>query len=119
MQSLAFDDPWLAAALDDGSTLLLNVDAAMRMAGGGSGSSRRERALATAAAAAGGRGGGQCLPMVAKRQFVGGASGPAFCVDISDQWMACGTGAHSPTLLNLLSSGHQPCRCHVCQISAG
>lgn len=30
VQSIAFDDPWLAAALDDGSALLLNVDAAMR-----------------------------------------------------------------------------------------
>ncbi len=35
MQSIAFDDPWLAAALEDGSALLLNVDAAMR--GGRSG----------------------------------------------------------------------------------
>ncbi len=35
MQSIAFDDPWLAAALDDGSALLLNIDAAMR--GGRSG----------------------------------------------------------------------------------
>ena len=37
VQSIAFDDPWLAAALDDGSALLLNADAAMR--GGRSGMS--------------------------------------------------------------------------------
>ena len=30
VQSLAFDDPWLAAALGDGSTLLVNADAALR-----------------------------------------------------------------------------------------
>ena len=35
VQSIAFDDPWLAASLENGSALLLNVDAAMR--GGRSG----------------------------------------------------------------------------------
>ncbi len=29
----------------------------------------------------------------AKRQFVGSGVSPAYCVDITDQWMACGSGA--------------------------
>lgn len=37
VQSIAFDDPWLAAALENGSSLLLNVESAMR--GGRSGES--------------------------------------------------------------------------------
>lgn len=52
VHSLAFDDPWLAAALGDGTTLLLNADAAMRKGppsaagGGGTGSGRASREAA-------------------------------------------------------------------------
>ncbi|CAL8466377.1 g5913 [Coccomyxa elongata] len=76
VQSIAFDDPWLAAALDDGSALLLNVDAAMRS--GRSSTRAREAARPTQAI---------------KRQFVGSAACSAYCVDIADQWMACGSDA--------------------------
>ncbi|BDA51263.1 probable E3 ubiquitin ligase complex SCF subunit sconB at N-terminal half [Coccomyxa sp. Obi] len=76
VQSIAFDDPWLAAALDDGSALLLNVDAAMR----GGRSSLRAREAARPAQAI-------------KRQFVGSAACSAYCVDIADQWMASGSDA--------------------------
>ncbi|EIE19917.1 WD40 repeat-like protein [Coccomyxa subellipsoidea C-169] len=75
VQSIAFDDPWLAAALEDGSALLLNVDAAMR--GCRSGARAREAVR----------------PGPAKRQFVGSGASPAYCVDITDQWMACGSDA--------------------------
>jgi hypothetical protein len=79
VQSIAFDDPWLVAALGDGSAVLLNVDSAMR--GGRPGVRRCSRNAP---------GPGQPV----RRQFVGGAACPAFCVDIADQWMACGTGVH-------------------------
>ncbi len=73
MHALSFDDPFLAAALGDGSLALVNVDAAMR---GGRGSGSR-----------GGGGGG--VPAV--RQFPGSGR-PAYCVELRDQWMACGGG---------------------------
>ena len=78
VQSIAFDDPWMAAAMDDGATLLLNADAAMR---GGRASGLPGRAALSAPP------GGS---IAVKRQFPG--SGPAYCVDIADQWLACGSG---------------------------
>ena len=82
VQSIAFDDPWMAAAMDDGATLLLNADAAMR--GGRAGGLPSRAAL-------GALPGGS---IAVKRQFPG--SGPAYCVDIADQWLACGSGKSCP-----------------------
>ncbi|KAK9838471.1 hypothetical protein WJX81_001301 [Elliptochloris bilobata] len=72
VHALSFDDPYLAAALGDGSLALVNVDQAMR---GGRGSSPR---------GGGGGGGGP-----AARQFPGSGR-PAYCVELRDQWMASG-----------------------------
>jgi hypothetical protein len=52
VQALAFDDPWLAAALGDGATLLLNADAAMRGGSACSGSSANPSRAAREAASA-------------------------------------------------------------------
>ena len=68
----------MAAAMDDGATLLLNADAAMR--GGRAGGLPGRAAL-------GALSGGS---IAVKRQFPG--NGPAYCVDIADQWLACGSG---------------------------
>ena len=76
VHALSFDDPYLAAALGDGSLVLVNVDAAMR---GGRGSSPR----------GGGSGSGVAPPA---RQFPG-TGRPAYCVELRDQWMASGGGA--------------------------
>ena len=92
MQSIAYDDPWMAAAMDDGATLLLNTDAAMRGGRAGPGSRAGPRAhcawdpLPSSAAAV-------------KRQFPGAGGGPVYCVDIADQWLACGSG-ESETVLD-------------------
>ncbi len=85
VQSIAFDDPWMAAAMDDGATLLLNADAAMRGGRAGPGSRAGPRARGTRDALPG-------SAAAVKRQFPGAGSGPAYCVDIADQWLACGSG---------------------------
>ena len=74
VHALSFDDPYLGAALGDGSLVLVNADAAMRGGRGGSplGSS-----------------GGGGAP--AARQFPG-TGRPAYCVELRDQWMASGGG---------------------------
>lgn len=46
--------------------------------------------------------------LAVKRQFVGSAASPAYCIDIADQWMACGSGA--PTSVFALQCA-LPCNC--------
>lgn len=100
VQSIAFDDPWMAAAMDDGATLLLNADAAMR--GGRSGPGPGGRAAPRGGCAA------------VRRQFPSAGAGPAYCVDIADQWLACGSGVR-PACSKLLhacihAAEGDPCR---------
>lgn len=75
VHALSFDDPYLAAALGDGSLAVINVDAAMRGGRGGR--------------PPGAPGGGAAPPA---RQFPGSGR-PAYCVELRDQWMASGGGA--------------------------
>jgi len=75
VHALSFDDPYLAAALGDGSLAVVNVDAAMRGGRGGG--------------PPGAPGGGAAPPA---RQFPGSGR-PAYCVELRDQWMASGGGA--------------------------
>ena len=75
VHALSFDDPYLGAALGDGSLAVVNVDAAMRGGRGGG--------------PPGAPGGGAAPPA---RQFPG-AGRPAYCVELRDQWMASGGGA--------------------------
>lgn len=66
MQALAFEDPWLASASGDGSIILLNVEAQLKAGPGARGLSSTCRQLST-------------------------PGGPAFCVDIGEQWLCCGS----------------------------
>lgn len=70
VRALAFEDPWLTAALADGTLALLDVDAAMRAR-----RSFSQRAQTAAGAAA--------------RVFALPSFSP-HCVDISGQWLAAG-----------------------------
>lgn len=76
LRGLSFEDPWLAAATSDGAVLLLDAESALR--GGRGNDSTLHRRIP-------GRG-------KAARQRLSGPSGPAFCVDISDNALACGSG---------------------------
>ena len=71
--------------MDDGATLLLNADAVMH--GGRLGPGPGGRAVS--------RGGCGAV----WRHLSCAGAGPAHCVDIADQWLACGSGV-SPALLH-------------------
>lgn len=71
VNSLSLEDPWLAAALADGTVALLNIEAAMRQPPQGG----RPTAQSP-------------LP---KRLFQQ-PSGAACCADLADQWLAAGSG---------------------------
>mmetsp|Transcript_18851 Transcript_18851/g.40588 ORF Transcript_18851/g.40588 Transcript_18851/m.40588 type:complete len:567 (-) Transcript_18851:1282-2982(-) len=66
VHGLAFEDPWLASASSDGTVLMMNTEEQRKAATG-------MRALSS-----------NC------RQFMT-PSGPALCVDIAEQWLACGS----------------------------
>lgn len=70
VNSLSLEDPWLAAALTDGTVALLNTDNAMR---------QRPQGRAASQAAA------------TKRLFQL-PSGAAGCADLADQWLVAGSG---------------------------
>ena len=77
MGSLTLEDPWLAAALSDGTVALLNTEVAMRQRHHGrttSGSSTPRRLF----------------------QLPGGA---AYCADLADQWLVAGSGGFISTAL--------------------
>ncbi|KAL0022798.1 hypothetical protein WJX79_009380 [Trebouxia sp. C0005] len=67
--SLTLEDPWLAAALSDGTVALLNTEVAMRQ--------RRH-----------GRPSSASLPPRRVLQLPGGA---AYCADLADQWLVAGS----------------------------
>ena len=69
--SLTLEDPWLAAALSDGTVALLNTEVAMRQ--------RHHRANSSASAPP-------------KRLFQLPA-GAAHCADLADQWLVAGSGS--------------------------
>ena len=90
----------MAVAMDDDATLLLTADAVMH--GGRLGPGPGGRAVS--------RGGCGAV----WRHFPCAGAGPAHCVDIADQWLACGSGV-SPACSKLLHAcGHaaegNPCR---------
>ena len=70
VSSLSLEDPWLAAALLDGTVALLNIEAAMRQ--------RPHTRLAS-------------QPPVPKRLFQLPA-GSALSADLADQWLVAGSG---------------------------
>ena len=70
VNSLSLEDPWLAAALTDGTVALLNIEAAMR---------QRQQGRTAA------------QPPPPKRLFQQ-PSGAACCADLADQWLAAGSG---------------------------
>ncbi len=72
MGSLILEDPWLAAALSDGTVALLNTEAAMRQRHHG-------RSL-----------GGSPAP----RRLFQLPGGAAYCADLADQWLVAGSGMH-------------------------
>jgi hypothetical protein len=78
ISSISFEDPWVAATLLDGTLLLLNAEHSIR-------SGRRGP---VAPANLGSR----------ARQFPG-QGGSAYCVQLADQWMACGSGKPPPVAL--------------------
>lgn len=98
VQSIAFDDPWMAAAMDDGATLLLSAEAAMR--GGRAGDARQGAPRS-----------GGCAAV--RRSFPGAGAGPAYCVDIADQWLACGSGELTCCRSGILCALSQP-HLHAC-----
>ena len=71
VRALAFEDPWLSAAMSDGTVLLLDVEAAMRA---------RRTASQRGQAAAGG----------AAARTLAAPGYASYCVDIADQWLAAG-----------------------------
>ena len=72
--SLTLEDPWLAAALSDGTVALLNTEVAMRQ--------RHHRNSSSASAPP-------------KRLFQLPA-GAAYCADLADQWLVAGSGTTCP-----------------------
>ncbi len=70
MGSLTLEDPWLAAALSDGTVALLNTEVAMR---------QRHHGRPSSAS----------LPPRRVFQLPGGA---AYCADLADQWLIAGSG---------------------------
>ena len=70
VNSLSLEDPWLAAALTDGTVALVNIEAAMRQ--------RQQSRTA-----------GQTSST--KRLFQQ-PTGAAWCADLADQWLAAGSG---------------------------
>eukprot|EP00884_Botryococcus_braunii_P009483 jgi/Botrbrau1/18536/Bobra.0596s0003.1 len=82
---LSWEEPWLAATLLDGSLLLLDLEAGVRAP------SRV----------------GHAPPVHRPRQFPG-QGGSAYCVQLSDQWMACGSEEMSVRTWNFsVSEGQQ------------
>lgn len=72
VHALSFEDPWLATASGDGTVILLNTETQLGRAG-----------------SAGGAGAGRCLSANCRQlQAPGGA---AFCVDLADCWVVCGS----------------------------
>lgn len=61
---LAFEDPWLASSSRDGTVMLMNTEAGLKNAKFTTSSTRRQ---------------------------LQGQQGPGYCVDISEQWLACGS----------------------------
>lgn len=76
MGSLTLEDPWLAAALSDGSVALLNTEVAMR---------QRQHGRPSSAS----------LPPRRVFQLPGGA---AHCADLADQWLVAGSGGVAMSL---------------------
>lgn len=76
MGSLTLEDPWLAAALSDGSVALLNTEVAMR---------QRQHGRPSSAS----------LPPRRVFQLPGGA---AHCADLADQWLVAGSGGVAVSL---------------------
>lgn len=77
VQSLAFEDPWMASASADGSVIMMNTEAQLKKAAG-------------LAKAGPGASGARCLNGNC-RQFQ--AAGAAYAVDIRDQWLVCGSAS--------------------------
>ena len=82
VNSLSLEDPWLAAALTDGTVALLNTEAAMR---------QRQQGRTAAQSAS------------SKRLFQQ-PSGAACCADLADQWLAAGSGDRPLLKLICMSS---------------
>jgi hypothetical protein len=94
VNSLSFEDPWLASASSDGMVLMTNTEAAPPTRGGGSGA-----AAAAASARAGKRGGGggagaggdgKVFSPGTRRNLPIAGGEPVFAVDIADQFLAAG-----------------------------
>ena len=85
VQSLSFDDPWLASASSNGSVLLIDVDAQLR--GGGGGSSRNPS------------GGPPC------HKHLHTHAGPAYAVDIADGRVVCGSESDSVRVWDFTGAG--------------
>ena len=83
VKDLKFEDPWLAAATYSGSVLLLDVEAVLRGGGGGR-IAGRHRGFQT--------------KQRAVRHRLLGPKGAAFCVDIADNFLACGSGERTSFL---------------------
>jgi len=85
--SLTLEDPWLAAALSDGTVALLNTEVAMR---------QRHHGRPSSAS----------LPPRRVFQLPGGA---AYCADLADQWLIAGSGQYcvqvQVEMLNLAHKG--------------
>jgi len=83
---LTLEDPWLAAALSDGTVALLNTEVAMR---------QRHQGRPSSAS----------LPPRRVFQLPGGA---AYCADLADQWLVAGSGQYcvqmQVEMLNLFGS---------------
>ena len=76
VQSLSFEDPWLASASSDGTVALIDIEAQLRD-GPGAGSARGGASRSAAA--------------TPSRRQLHTPSGPAYCVDIADQRVVCGS----------------------------
>ncbi|KAJ9518263.1 hypothetical protein QJQ45_010258 [Haematococcus lacustris] len=98
VHSLALEDPWLACSAADGGVVLLNTEAALgRMPGGSQyragcrSSSRGPAAAWTPGSGAGGRGAGGRHSLGANCRQLAAAGGPAYSVDLVEQWLAAGS----------------------------
>ena len=91
VKDLKFEDPWLAAATYSGSVLLLDVEAVLRGGGGSGEAVASQRRIA-------GRHRGFQGKQRAVRHRLSGPKGAACCVDIADNFLACGSGERTSFL---------------------
>ena len=108
VQSLSFEDPWLASAASDGSVLLIDVDAQHR-GGSATGTWR-----STFRGSSGGPSPASCC-----HRYLHTPAGPAYCVDLSDQRVVCGSESETVRVWDFTDSQAQAERALAAKASRG